>query len=132
MANNHRENLVTEGGCHCRAIRFQVIIDRWKVQDCNCSICQKKGFIHLILPPENFRLLQGQEFLSIYTFNTKVAKHNFCRVCGIHSFYSPRSHPGWIDVNVRCLDIDLSERFDIELFDGRNWEAHVSQIRNNN
>lgn len=126
------KRVVCEGGCHCGAVRFQVIIDRWKVQDCNCSICRKKGFLHLIIPPENFTLLQGQDFLSSYIFNTEVAKHTFCRVCGIHSFYHPRSHPGWIDINIRCLDRDLSTEFEIESFDGSNWEANVSKIRNNN
>lgn len=123
------KTVVCNGGCHCGAIRFQVIIDRWKVQDCNCSICRKKGFLHLIVPSENFTLLQGQEFLSTYTFNTEVARHTFCRVCGIHSFYRPRSHPQGIDVNIRCLDRDLTTEFEIESFDGANWEANVSKIQ---
>lgn len=131
MENKVPQTLVCKGGCHCGAIRFQVTIDRWKVQDCNCSICRKKGFLHLIVPPENFTLLKGGEFLSTYTFNTKVARHTFCRVCGIHSFYHPRSHPQWIDVNIRCLDRDLTSEFEIESFDGTNWEANVSQIQNN-
>lgn len=123
------ESIVAEGGCHCGAVRFQVSIDRWKVLDCNCSICRKKGFLHLIVPPENFTLLQGDESLSIYTFNTETAKHLFCRVCGVHSFYSPRSHPNWIDVNVRCLDEDYSDRFETVAFDGSNWEANVGRIK---
>lgn len=124
-----QKRVICQGGCHCGAIRFQVIIDRWKVQDCNCSICRKKGFLHLIVPAKNFTLLQGQEFLSIYTFNTGVAKHTFCRICGIHSFYHPRSHPQSIDVNIRCLDRDLSTEFEIEVFDGLNWETNVSKIQ---
>ncbi|VEP12729.1 Glutathione-dependent formaldehyde-activating GFA [Hyella patelloides LEGE 07179] len=123
--------VVSQGGCHCGAIRFQVTIDRWKVSDCNCSVCRKKGFLHLIIPPEHFTLLQGQEFLSTYTFNTGVAKHTFCSICGIHSFYYPRSHPGCIDVNIRCLDRDLSTEFEIESFDGVNWEANVYKIQKN-
>lgn len=126
-----QKRVVCQGGCHCGAIRFQVIIDRWKVQDCNCSICRKKGFLHLIVPAENFTLLQGQEFLSIYTFNTGIAQHSFCQICGIHSFYRPRSHPQGIDVNIRCLDRDLTKEFEIEFFDGANWEANVSKIQTN-
>lgn len=126
-----QKRVVCQGGCHCGAIRFQVIIDRWKVQDCNCSICRKKGFLHLIVPAENFTLLQGQEFLSIYTFNTGIAQHSFCQICGIHSFYRPRSHPQGIDVNIRCLDRDLTKEFEMEFFDGANWEANVSKIQTN-
>ena len=123
------QNLICEGGCHCGAVRFQVLIDRFVVDDCNCSICRKKGFLHLIVPPENFTLLQGKDILTTYTFNTEVAQHIFCSRCGIHSFYRPRSHPGKIDVNVRCLDLDLSDKFTIRPFDGQNWEDNVGQIR---
>ncbi|MGK7892327.1 MAG: GFA family protein [Xenococcus sp. (in: cyanobacteria)] len=120
---------IIQGGCHCGAVRFQVLVDQQKVLDCNCSICRKKGFLHLIIPPQNFTLLSGQEFLTTYTFNTKIAKHLFCRICGIHSFYYPRSHPGWIDVNIRCLDQDIISQFNIELFDGVNWEQNVTTIQ---
>lgn len=121
--------LVCEGGCHCGAVRFQVLIDRNLVYDCNCSICRKKGFLHLIVPEANFTLLQGQDNLTSYRFNTKIANHTFCSTCGIHGFYRPRSHPEMIDVNVRTLDRDLSDRWQIEAFDGQNWEANLEQIR---
>ena len=125
-----RETQQFQGGCHCGAVRFQILVDRWKVQECNCSICRKKGFLHLILPPENFTLLRGQDSLTTYTFNTGIAKHTFCRICGIHSFYHPRSHPDCIDVNIRCLDQDVLSQFEIEPFDGANWEENVHKIRN--
>ncbi len=124
-----RETQKFQGGCHCGAVRFQILVDRWNVQECNCSICRKKGFLHLILPPENFTLLKGQDVLSTYTFNTGIAKHTFCCICGIHSFYHPRSHPDWIDVNIRCLDQEVLSHFEIEPFDGANWEENVHKIR---
>lgn len=127
--NKPEKNLICEGGCHCGAVRFQVLIDRYLVEDCNCSICRKKGFLHLILPSENFTLLQGKDSLSTYTFNTKIAQHTFCSNCGVHSFYRPRSHPDMIDLNVRCLDRDFSDRFTIRPFDGQNWEDNVEEIR---
>lgn len=127
--NKLKKTPICQGGCHCGAVRFQVLIDRYVVDYCNCSICRKKGFLHLIVPPENFTLLQGQEILTSYTFNTKVAQHTFCSRCGIHSFYRPRSHPDMIDVNVRCLDEDLSDKFTIRPFDGQNWEDNVEQLR---
>ena len=127
--NQSQKSLICEGGCHCGAVRFKVLIDRFTVEDCNCSICRKKGFLHLIVPSANFTLLQGKEVLTSYTFNTETARHTFCSICGIHSFYHPRSHPEAIDVNIRCLDRDLSEQFTIRPFDGRNWEENVAQIR---
>jgi len=112
-----------EGGCHCGRVRFRVTSDFARVSDCNCSICNKKGFLHLIVPREQFELLGGGDNLTTYTFNTGVAKHTFCKTCGIHSFYVPRSDPDKVDVNVRCLDnVDLST-IRVTPFDGQNWEA---------
>jgi hypothetical protein len=97
--------------------------------DCNCSICTMKGFLHLIVAKEAFELLSGASDLTTYTFNTGVAKHTFCSTCGIHAFYTPRSHPDGVDVNVRCLDDDALARFTIARFEGREWEANVEKIR---
>ena len=120
---------VLEGGCHCGRVRFRVRVERYEAIECNCSICRKKGFLHLIVPESAFELVSGEADLSTYTFNTGVAKHRFCRVCGIHPFYTPRSHPDRIDVNVHCLDADLVSSFRIEPFDGQNWENNVERIR---
>src|SRR5215471_19859427 len=98
-----------EGGCHCERVRFRVTADLSTVTICNCSICTKKGIVHLIVRQEQFELLRGKDDLTSYTFNTGVAKHTFCKHCGIHSFYVPRSDPDKIDVNVRCIDgVDLA------------------------
>jgi hypothetical protein len=118
-----------EGGCHCGAVRFQVVVDQQKADDCNCSICRKKGFLHLIVPHDKFTLLQGTDELTTYTFNTGVAQHKFCRVCGMHPFYIPRSHPDCIDVNVRCLDGDVLSKFAIVPFDGANWEENIHKLQ---
>jgi hypothetical protein len=100
-----------------------------EVLDCNCSICIKKGFLHLIVPAAEFAVLRGAEELSEYRFNTGVAVHKFCRRCGIHSFYTPRSHPDGVDVNARCLDGDAIEGFLVRRFDGQRWEANIEQLR---
>gem|GEM_PF-76123 len=123
--------ILYKGGCHCGAVRFEVSItpSQHAIEDCNCSICRKKGFLHLIVPPEQFNLVTGQDKLTTYTFNTGTAKHTFCQVCGMHPFYYPRSHPGWIDVNVRCLDGDVLSNFEIHPFDGVNWEENVDALR---
>lgn len=125
----NKEPKVYLGGCHCGTVRFQVKVKEYKGNECNCSICTKKGFIHLIVSKEQFSLLSGEESLTNYTFNTQTAKHLFCRICGIHSFYIPRSHPNNIDVNIRCLDGDVLADFQIEFFDGRNWEENIAQLR---
>ena len=112
-----------DGGCHCGRVRFRVTSDLDRVTECNCSMCSKKGFLHLIVPPEKFELLSGKDDLTTYTFNTGVAKHTFCRHCGIHPFYVPRSDPDKIDVNARCLDNFDTLAITPKHFDGRNWEA---------
>jgi hypothetical protein len=118
-----------QGGCHCGAVRFQVEIAEYTATDCNCSICRQKGFLHLIVPRDRFTLLSGAAALTTYTFNTHTAKHTFCPTCGMHPFYTPRSHPDQIDVNVRCLDGDVLSQFTIKPFDGQNWEANVAELR---
>ena len=124
------EGLVTHrGGCHCRRVRFEVDAPRrLKVQDCNCSLCRMSGFWHLIVPASRFRLLSGAEVLTEYTFNTGVAKHRFCAVCGVKSFYIPRSNPDGVDVNARCLDEGSFDGIDIEPFDGQDWEAGAAAL----
>jgi hypothetical protein len=116
-----------QGGCHCGRVRFKVMADLDRVTVCNCSICSKKGFLHLIVPPEQFELLSGKDELAIYEFNTRTAKHTFCKVCGIHPFYVPRSDPDKIDVNARCIDdIDLDALL-VNFFDGKNWEQAMDR-----
>jgi len=118
------------GGCHCGAVRFRVLVeDPRTCLDCNCTICRKKGFLHYIVPPHRFELESGEESLLEYRFGTKTARHLFCQTCGISPFYEPRSHPGSIDVNVRCLDDDAARTFKIEPFDGANWEKNIDSIR---
>lgn len=116
-----------EGGCHCGRVRFRVTAELEGITECNCSICTKKGFLHLIVPPEQFELLSGADALAEYRFNTGTARHMFCRFCGIHPFYVPRSDPDKIDVNLRCLEgIDLAA-IEKQPFDGRNWEQAIEQ-----
>jgi hypothetical protein len=98
-----------------------------EVHDCNCSLCSKTGYLHLIVPASRFRLLGGSDELLEYRFNTGVARHLFCRRCGIKSFYVPRSNPDGFSVNFRCLDDGTTRSSTVIPFDGRNWEksAHT-------
>jgi hypothetical protein len=126
-----------EGGCHCRRVRFRVALPpvrrgpngepEFEASECNCSMCRKKGILHMIVPPERFELLSGADALATYTFNTGIAKHTFCSFCGMHPFYTPRSHPDQVDVNARCLDDEL--RLSLRNFDGKNWETAMEASR---
>jgi hypothetical protein len=117
------------GGCHCGRVRFAITAEVERVSQCNCSICTRKGYLHLIIPPAQFTLLSGEDALATYQFGTHTAKHHFCRHCGVASFYVPRSHPDHVDVNVRCLDgVDLGA-LRIDQFDGQNWETSIHTLR---
>ncbi len=122
------------GGCHCGAVRFAVEVadDAHVARACNCSICFKLGFLHVIVDRDAFTLVQGAEALTTYTFNTGVAQHTFCAVCGVKPFYVPRSHPEGVSTNLRCFDgveDGVMARFEVTDFDGRNWEKMVDTIR---
>jgi hypothetical protein len=116
-----------EGGCHCGRVRFRVSGDFARVVECNCSLCGMKGFLHLIVPPAQFECLTGRDALTTYQFGTKTAQHTFCKTCGVHPFYVPRSDPDKIDVNVRCLDDFDSLPIDPKPFDGRNWDSAIEE-----
>ena len=112
-----------KGGCHCGAVRFEVLApDEIEATECTCSICRKAGYLHLIVPAARFRLLTGENQLTTYSFNTGTAKHHFCSVCGIKSFYVPRSKPDGFSVNVRCLEEGAVRVTRVTPFDGQHWE----------
>ncbi len=121
--------VIHRGGCHCGEVAFEVdapaVID---ALDCNCSMCTKSGFLHLIVPGTRFRLLRGEDALADYSFGTGVAVHRFCRCCGIKSFYVPRSNPDGIDINVRCLDRSTVAELRVSLFDDTDREASTAAI----
>jgi hypothetical protein len=124
---NHIE---AEGGCPCSAVRFRVrFAPPPAVLDCNCSVCAKTGFLHLIADADCFTLLAGADRLTEYRFGSGAARHLFCRTCGIKSFYVPRSHPDGFSVNWRALD-DVGAIAPILVpFDGRGgWEAARRQL----
>jgi hypothetical protein len=130
MNNGAAKELFTHrGGCHCGAVRFEVdAAARIAALQCDCSICRMSGFLHLIVPATRFRLLAGAECLTEYTFDSGVARHRFCRVCGIKSFYIPRSNPDGIDVNVHCLDRATIAGIDITPFDDSDRDAATAAI----
>ncbi|KAL7257787.1 hypothetical protein ACSBR1_003991 [Camellia fascicularis] len=116
--------VVHNGGCHCRSVRWRVqspaSVVAWQ---CNCSDCFMRGNTHFSVPLEKFELLgDSKQFLTTYTFGTHTAKHTFCKVCGITSFYTSRSNPDGVAVTFRCVDPGTLTHVEIKHFDGRNWE----------
>mmetsp|Transcript_19898 Transcript_19898/g.22144 ORF Transcript_19898/g.22144 Transcript_19898/m.22144 type:complete len:140 (+) Transcript_19898:78-497(+) len=125
------EEKLFKGGCHCGAVRYELLWDgKSELQDCNCSICSKKGFIHIIRPNLAFKLLSGKDNLTLYQFNSKVAKHYFCKTCGICTHYIPRSNPDGVDINARTFDDyeTIKASLNVQPFDGRNWEANAAAL----
>jgi hypothetical protein len=121
--------MIHTGSCHCSAVRLEVEAPPdIEAYECNCSLCRRTGFLHLIVPASGFRLISGTDMLTTYTFNTRTAKHLFCRICGVKAFYVPRSNPDGFSVNVRCLDQATVRSLKILPFDGENWEASSAAL----
>lgn len=119
-----------EGRCHCGAVRWVADLpDEIVGHRCNCSICAPTGFIHVIVPEREFRLVAGADKLTTYSFGSGVAKHHFCSVCGVKSFYVPRSNPDGFSLNLNCLDQSTFTKVTIEDFDGQNWEENAASLR---
>jgi hypothetical protein len=109
-------------------VRFRVRVAERTAVRCNCSMCAKRADLQLIVPEADFELLRGGDALRVYQFNTRVAIHRFCGTCGIHPFNTPRSNPDCVAVNIRCLDDDEGATFELEEFDGQNWERSMGQL----
>ncbi len=130
MGGADSSTVTHKGGCHCGAVRFEVDAPRDpEVHECNCSMCSMTGYQHLIVPASQFRLTRGESVLSVYRFNTGVARHLFCSICGIKSFYVPRSNPDGFSVNLRCLDTGTLGSVTLIPFDGRDWERNAASLR---
>ena len=117
------------GGCHCGAVRFEAEVpSAVELLDCNCSICVRTGYRHLMVRHADFRLISGEPDLVSYRFGTGAAEHLFCGTCGVKSFYQPRSHPHCWSLNFNALEdmsgLDVIAR----RFDGRNWERSATEL----
>ena len=108
--------------CHCGEVEAEINISKIdKTIRCNCSICKRKGAIMSLVKNENFKLVKGSQFLKLYQYNTNVAKHFFCTICGIYTHHHPRSNPSMTGFNLGCIDeIDTFELENINVLDGQN------------
>ena len=110
------------GGCHCKAVQYEVTTDLAQTFTCNCSHCEAKGFILAFVPSAQFTLLSGEDILTEYRFNKKKIAHLFCKACGVQSFGRGADEAGneTVMINVRCLKgVDLST-LQSGTFDGKN------------
>lgn len=117
------------GGCHCGRVRIEALARAdLEVLECNCSMCDRSSYLHLIVTAEQFRLIAGADDLVDYRFGTGTARHLFCRHCGVKSFYVPRSHPDGFSINARCLDPAQIASMRIHPFNGRHWESARNEL----
>ena len=107
------------GSCHCGSIKFEIESDLEKIVQCNCSICIKRNAKMIMIPKDNFKLLEGSENLSLYQFNTEIAKHFFCKKCGIYTHHNRKSDPNGMGVNLGCVEGLDPMVFDVIQFDGK-------------
>lgn len=108
-----------KGSCHCKNIEFEVETNLEKIAQCNCSICIRRNAKMIMVPKENFTLTKGESDLALYQFNSNVAKHYFCKKCGIYTHHNRKSDPNGMGVNLGCIDdLDATE-YDAIAFDGR-------------
>ncbi len=111
------EQLYT-GSCHCGAVKFEAKVDLAEAFTCNCSLCSKKNAVIARIPEDSFKLVEGEEHLELYQWNTKRAKHYFCKACGIYTFHRPRSAPEKYAINIACLDGVDARSLDVPTLDG--------------
>ncbi|MGY3560276.1 hypothetical protein ACVWXP_003545 [Bradyrhizobium sp. USDA 4463] len=121
--------ILHHGSCHCGSVKFHVSAPReLSAVRCNCSICQMSGFVHLLVTGDKLHIECGEECLTMYQFNKNIARHTFCRVCGVKPFYRPRSNPSGFSINIRCLDRKTIEHIRITEFDGERWEQAFTSV----
>ncbi|XP_039123720.1 centromere protein V-like isoform X2 [Dioscorea cayenensis subsp. rotundata] len=121
------ETVIHNGGCHCRRVRWQAEApSSVTAVTCNCSNCAMRGSTAFVVPKAKFKLLgESEQHLNTYTFGTHTAKHLFCNVCGITSFYIQREHPenpDCVAIVVSCVDSGTLKHVQIRHFDGKSWE----------
>lgn len=114
------------GQCHCGSVTFEIASDLHEITTCDCSLCTVRNALMVKVPDTHLTLLSGEEFLTLYQWNMKIARHYFCKMCGIYVFHNKRAAPDHFGVNVLCLnDIDLSD-IPVRATEGENMT--VSQV----
>ena len=94
-----------DGACHCGAVTFRVTLPNGlaSARRCSCTFCRMRGAVAVTANLDGLTLLTGADKLTRYSFNTGVAQHYFCSVCGIYTHHQRRSNPNEFGVNAACL-----------------------------
>ena len=92
------------GSCHCGAVRYEVTAEITELTRCDCSLCSRKNALMAAVPKPALSLLTAWDEMTEYNWNTGVARHFFCRTCGIYTFHQKRSAPDHYGINVRTLE----------------------------
>jgi len=119
---NSSDPVALSGSCHCGAVRFTATLTEGfaSARRCTCSICRMRGAVAVTSTPDAFTLTKGEDKLATYRFNTGVAEHHFCSVCGIYTHHKRRSNANELGVNVACLE-------GVSPFDFREVKVHDGQ-----
>jgi len=106
--------------CHCGTVKFTITLDNGigELRRCTCSLCRKKGAVMASVPLANLQITAGEDALTLYQWNTKIAKHYFCSTCGIYTHHQRRSRPDEFAFNVGCLDDNVSANAKVVWVDG--------------
>ena len=110
------------GSCHCGAIKFEIEGTFGDLLECNCSHCQRKGYLLWFVPRAALKLTTPESDIATYTFNKHVIRHRFCPTCGIHPFGEGAMPDGrqMAAINIRCLDGVEPDAVPVQHFDGRS------------
>lgn len=96
--------MIYPASCHCGAVRFQVDAEPVEMTTCDCSLCARKNALMIKVPEAALTVVAGADVLAEYRWNTRVARHHFCRICGVYTFHRKRADPTSFGVNVFCLE----------------------------
>ena len=112
-----------QGSCHCGEVTFTFSHEEIKSGlRCNCSICKRKGAVmsDFAIAPEELQIIQSNGELGLYQFDSNIAKHYFCKTCGIYPFHETMRNPGYYRVNLGCIDEIDTNNIAIDVFDGKS------------
>lgn len=126
------EPVTLNGACHCGTVRFRVTLTEGfaSARRCTCSICRMRGAIAVTSTPQDFEILEGEDNLATYRFNTKTAEHHFCERCGIYTHHKRRSNPNQLGVNVACLEgVSPFDFREVKVHDGKRHPADNAEHR---
>ena len=96
--------MIYKGSCHCGSVEFEIETDLSLIKQCNCSICIRKYAKMGMASKKDLKVTKGENNLSMYQFGTNVAKHYFCKTCGIYTHHGRKSDPEGIGFNIGCLE----------------------------